>query len=97
MNPLLVLMMIGSNSRRIAGSANTTVTILISAPLAISMQSEEITEIPEYIPTPKVAAKKDIALTKMLWIEVLWAIRTASFLLFPALLSTWYLLVIRIA
>lgn len=90
-------MMIGSNSRRIAGSANTTVIILMIAPLAISMQREDMTEIPEYIPTPKVAAKKDIALTNILWIEVLWAIRTASFLLFPDRLSTWYLLVIRIA
>ena len=90
-------MIMGSNRSRTAGSANTTVTILISAPLAISMHREEITAIPEYTPTPNVAAKKDIALTKMLWIEVLWAIRTASFLLFPALLSTWYLLVIRIA
>ena len=47
--------------------------------------------------TPKVAAKNDIALTNILCIDVLWAIRTASCLLFPLLLSTWYLLVIRIA
>ena len=62
--------MTGSNSSRIAGSANTTVTILIRAPRAISMQREEITEIPEYIPTPKVAAKNDIALTNILCIDV---------------------------
>lgn len=64
-------MMMGSNRSKTAGSANITVTILISAPLAISMHREEMTEIPEYIPTPKVAAKKDIALTKILWIDVL--------------------------
>jgi hypothetical protein len=56
-----------------------------------------MTEIPEYMPTPNVDAKKDIALITILRIEVLWAIRTASFLSFPDALSTWYLLVIRIA
>ena len=40
-------MMTGSNSSRIAGSANTTVTMLIRAPRAINMQREEITEIPD--------------------------------------------------
>jgi hypothetical protein len=58
--------MIGSNRRRTAGSANITVTILIRAPLAISMHREEMTEMPEYMPTPKVDAKKDIALINIL-------------------------------
>ena len=82
-------MITGSNRYRIAGSANTTVTILISAPLAISMHREEMTEIPEYMPTPNVDAKNDMALTKILRIDILCATRTASFLSLPEALSAW--------
>ena len=47
------------------GRTKITVTILIRAPLAISVHRELIMSMLEYSPTPKVAAKKDNALTTM--------------------------------
>ena len=76
-------MISGSNAMRMAGSTIRTVNMEISAPRAIIMHSDEIMLIFEYIPTPKVAAKNENADTITLWIDVVWAIRTASSLLFP--------------
>ena len=79
------------------GSIQITDTILISAPRAIRVQSELIMSILEYRPTPKVAAKKDNALTTMDFTLIWQAIVTASFYSTPARRSFLYLVVIRIA
>ena len=53
-----------------AGSMNITHTILITAPLAISIHIELIISISEYTATPKVAAKSSSPLTIIDGIEV---------------------------
>ena len=84
---MLVLQITLSNIINIAGSMQSTTTILISAPRAISEQSELIMSMLEYMPTPNVAAKKLIALTIMDFMLDRCAIRIASFLPSPPLRS----------
>ena len=67
------------------------------APLAMREQRELIISIFEYIPTPKVAAKKLNALTMIDWIDPSSAVVIASFFSAPLLLALLYLFVIRIA
>ena len=79
----LVLHIIPSNIQNIAGRNSNTAHMLISAPLAINRHRELIISIFEYIPTPKVAAKKLKADTMMERMLELWAIWMDSFLFFP--------------
>ena len=62
---------------------NMTVTMEISAPRAISVHRELIISISEYSPTPKVAAKKLKADTRIEAIDVECAIQIDSFRFFP--------------
>ena len=61
---ILVLFIMLSNISRIDGKIVKTNNILIRAPLLIKLHIEPIISILEYIPTPKVAAKKQAALTR---------------------------------
>ncbi|MCL0202072.1 hypothetical protein M2T62_30415, partial [Klebsiella pneumoniae] len=79
------------------GNMKITDTILISAPLAISVQRELIISMFEYNPTPKVAAKKDNALTTIDFTLLWHAIVTASLFSTPSYRSFLYLVVISIA
>ena len=81
----------------IAGSTRSTTHILISAPLAIRLQSDAIMSMLDISPTPNVAEKKLRALTITDFMLVDKAILVASFLSCPAVLSLIYLVVIRIA
>ena len=89
--------MILSNTNRNDGNMQMTTAILINAPLDIRLHSELIMSMSEYIPTPKVAAKKQNALIIMELIEAESAFSTASFFAFPWLLSLRYLVLIRMA
>ena len=62
---------------------NMTVTMEIRAPRAIRVHRELIMSISEYSPTPKVAAKKLKAETRMEEMDDAWAISTDSFRSFP--------------
>lgn len=58
---LLVLQISPSNTQYMAGINNSTQHMLIRAPLAIRRHRALIISICEYMPTPKVAAKKPMA------------------------------------
>jgi len=75
--------MTGSNIISIDGRIVSTTTILIKAPLAISMHKELIISMLEKTPTPIVAAKKLKALTMIDCMEALWAMDTEAFLPLP--------------
>lgn len=66
-----------------AGKIKITTHMLMRAPLAIKMHSELIISILEYMPTPKVAAKKLRALTNTDCTEAESAMVTDAFCLFP--------------
>ena len=57
--------MILSNTINMAGNIQITTIVLIIAPLDSRVQIELIISISEYIPTPKVAAKKLTPLIKI--------------------------------
>ena len=85
------------NTMNIDGRISTTTAILMTAPLAIRIHKELIISILEYNPTPKVAAKKDNALTTI-DLTLLWhASATAFFFSIPAKRFLLYFVVIRIA
>ena len=63
------------------GRMKITTNILMIAPRAIRIHRELIISILEYMPTPKVAAKKLSALTMIDWMELRSAVAIASFLL----------------
>ena len=67
----------------IAGRINATTNKLMIAPLASSVHKELIISILEYKPTPKVAAKKLNALTKIDCKELFSAVAIADFLSAP--------------
>ena len=79
------------------GSTVITTAIEISAPLARSIHSSEISPISEYTATPTVAAKNPNADVMTDFTEVLSAMLTASFLGLPLCLSVRYLVVMSIA
>ena len=64
------------------GRMKITTNILMIAPRA-RIQRELIISILEYMPTPKVAAKKLSALTMIDWMELRSAVAIASFLSAP--------------
>lgn len=63
------------------GRMKITTNILMIAPRAIRIHRELIISILEYMPTPKVAAKKLSALTMIDWMELRSAVAIASFLI----------------
>jgi len=71
--------------------------IEIRAPLAINVQSELIMSMFEYKPTPNVAAKNDIAETRIDLALAFTASDTALCFSIPFVLSLLYLVVKRIA
>ena len=86
-----------SNTINMDGRVKITDTMLISAPRAIRVHRELIISMLEYRPTPKVAAKKDKALTRIDFTLLWQAMATASFFYIPSNRSLRYLVVISMA